>query len=127
MGNSMLVTETFPLNMEGRETRSFSWEKLLNSGAGTTLKNQSLTLEYSTNPAWYAVQALPYLMEFPYECAEQTFNRFYANAVATQIVNSAPGVRSVFEQWKNGDSSALLSNLQKNEELKTVLLRDCLL
>lgn len=124
MSNRMLVTETFPLNMEGRETRSFSWEKLLNSGAGTTLKNQSLTLEYSTNPAWYAVQALPYLMEFPYECAEQTFNRFYANALATQIVNSAPGIRAVLEQWKNGDSSALLSNLQKNEELKTVLLRE---
>ena len=25
-------------------------------------------------PAWYAVLALPYLMEFPHECAEQVFN-----------------------------------------------------
>ncbi|MDP4211456.1 MAG: alpha-2-macroglobulin family protein [Bacteroidota bacterium] len=124
MGNRMLVTETLPLNMAGRERKSFSWEKLLKSKTSSTLENQSLTLEYTTNPAWYAVQALPYLMEFPYECAEQIFNRFFANALAMQIVNSAPGIRAIFEKWRNVNSSALLSNLQKNEELKTVLLRE---
>ncbi len=81
-------------------------------------------MEYTTNPAWYAVQSLPYLMEFPYECAEQTFNRFYANALATQIVSGSPGIKAIFEQWKNMDTAALFSNLQKNEELKTVLLRE---
>jgi hypothetical protein len=55
-------------------------------------------------------------MEFPYECAEQTFSRFYANALATAIAILNPGSKGL-EQWKNVDSSALLSNLQKNEEL----------
>ena len=41
-----------------------------------------LTVEYTSNPAWYAVQALPYLMEYPYDCAEQTWNRYYANSLA---------------------------------------------
>lgn len=124
LSNRMLVTETIPLNLAGRNNLQVSWKKLLESGSGSTLKSQSLTLEFTTNPAWYAVQSLPYLMEFPYECAEQTFNRFYANALAAQIINSSPGIEAVFEKWKNLDSAALLSNLQKNQELKTVLLRE---
>jgi len=69
------------------------------------------------------VQALPYLMEYPYECAEQTFNRFYANTLASYIVNKNPKIKQVFEQWK-ADTSILKSNLQKNEELKQILLQE---
>ena len=63
-------------------------------------------------------------MEYPYECAEQTFNRYYANAIATKIVNSSPKIKAVFEKWKTADTAALMSNLQKNEELKSVLLEE---
>jgi hypothetical protein len=70
------------------------------------------------------VQALPYLMEYPYECAEQTWNRFYANALATMIANSSPRIKQVFETWKIKDTAALMSNLQKNQELKAVLLEE---
>ena len=63
-------------------------------------------------------------MEFPYECAEQSFNRFYANALATHIIQVTPGFRAVLEKWKNTDTAALMSNLQKNEELKSALLRE---
>ena len=108
----------------GKDEKHFLFEKLLKSGESTTLQNQSLTVEYTTNPAWYAVQSLPYLIEFPYECAEQTFNRFYANALASHIVQVSPAMQAIFEKWKNMDTSALLSNLQKNEELKSVLLRE---
>jgi uncharacterized protein YfaS (alpha-2-macroglobulin family) len=96
---------------------------LLQSGKGSsTLQNQRLTLEFTSQPAWYAIQALPYLMEYPYDCAEQTFNRLYANALATHIVNSAPKVKAVFDRWKNTD--ALVSNLSKNQELKSLLLEE---
>jgi hypothetical protein len=122
--NRMLVTETMPLNMRGTGTKNFKFDKLLNSGNSETLQNYSLTVEYTSNPAWYAVQALPYLMEYPYECAEQTWNRYYANSLATMISNSSPRIKQIFEQWKTKDTSALLSNLQKNEELKSVLLEE---
>ncbi len=122
--NRMLVTETMPLPMRGDGSKDFKFEKLINSGKSETLTNYGLTVEYTTNPAWYAVQALPYLMEYPYECAEQTFNRFYANALAQKIVNSSPRIKAIFEKWKTIDTSALLSNLSKNEELKSVLLQE---
>ncbi len=122
--NRMLVTETMPLPMQGTGTKNFSFQKLLNAGNSTTLQHHALTVEYTSNPAWYAIQALPYLMEYPYDCAEQTWNRYYANALASYIANSSPKIRQVFEKWKIKDTAALMSNLQKNQELKSVLLEE---
>jgi uncharacterized protein YfaS (alpha-2-macroglobulin family) len=122
--NRMLVTESLPINLRNQTTKTFQFDKLLNSGNSTTLSNHALTAEYTSNPAWYAVQALPYLMEYPHECAEQTFNRYYANVLATYISNSMPKIKTVFEKWKTVDTAALLSNLQKNEELKSALLQE---
>lgn len=122
--NRMLVTETMPLPMRGTGTKNFSFTKLLQSGNSESLQHHALTIEYTSNPAWYAVQALPYLMEYPYECAEQTWNRYYANSLATFIANSSPRIKQVFEKWKIRDTAALMSNLQKNQELKGVLLEE---
>ncbi len=122
--NRMLVTETLPLPINGRQTKDFRFEKLINSAASNTLKHQKLTLEYTSNPAWYAVQALPYMMEYPYECAEQVFSRYYANSLANFIANSNPKIRYVFDSWKNISPDALLSNLEKNQELKALLIEE---
>ncbi|MGQ7852736.1 alpha-2-macroglobulin family protein [Pedobacter sp. WC2501] len=125
LANAMLVTESMPINVRGNTTKTFDFEKLEKSGASKTLRNQGLTFEFTSNPVWYAVQALPYLMEYPYECAEQTFSRFYANSFATGIINSSPKIKTVFEQWKNtNNGEALLSNLEKNQELKSILLEE---
>ncbi|MDH7462274.1 alpha-2-macroglobulin family protein [Chitinophagaceae bacterium 26-R-25] len=124
VANSMLVTESMPLNLRNTNSKSFTFDKLLQSGKSETLQQHALTVEYTSNPAWYAVQSLPYLTDFPYECAEQTFNRYYANALAGMIANKAPKLKAIVEKWNTTDSSALLSNLQKNEELKSVLLEE---
>lgn len=123
--NRMLVTETLPLPIRGNQIKTFRFEKLINQSNGsTTLRNHKLTLEFTSNPAWYAVQALPYLMEYPYECAEQTFSRFYANSIASHIANSSPKIKAVFNSWKTTSPDALLSNLEKNQELKSLMLEE---
>ena len=119
--NRMLVTETLPMWVRSNQTKTFSLDKLKNN-TSTTLKNHKLTLEITSNPAWYAVQALPYLMEYPYECNEQTFSRYYSNALAQHITKSNPKIEAVFNQWKSTD--ALLSNLEKNQELKSLLIQE---
>ncbi|WP_184545459.1 alpha-2-macroglobulin family protein [Mucilaginibacter sp. FT3.2] len=121
--NSMLVTETMPMMVRPGQTKTFSFDKLINQGSNT-LNSKTLTLEYTQNPAWTAIQSLPYLMEFPYECSEQTFSRYYANSLATNILNHYPKIKQVFEQWKNTDSKALISNLEKDTELKSILLEE---
>ncbi|MEP1487645.1 MAG: MG2 domain-containing protein [Algibacter sp.] len=128
LSNRMLVTETLPMWIRSNQTKTFTLDKLKNTSTAlstdtsTTLKNHKLTLEMTSNPAWYAVQALPYLMEYPHECNEQTFSRYYANALASHIANSNPRIQDVFNQWRNTD--ALLSNLEKNQELKSILIQE---
>ncbi|HYC41046.1 MAG TPA: alpha-2-macroglobulin family protein [Chitinophagaceae bacterium] len=122
--NRILVTETLPLSLRGTTSKTYRFDKLLASGGSPTLQHHALTVEYTSNPAWLAVQALPYLMEFPYECAEQTWNRYYANSLASFIAGSSPRIKQIFERWKTLDTAALLSNLQKNQDLKSVLLEE---
>ncbi len=121
LSNRMLVTETLPMWLRSNQTKTFTLDKLKNTTSATR-KNHKLTLEVTSNPAWYAVQALPYLMEYPYECAEQTFSRYYANALASHIANSNPRIQEVFNQWASTD--ALLSNLEKNQELKSMIIQE---
>jgi len=125
MTNRMLVTESMPLPIRSKQTKVFTFDKFIaQNNHSTTLRNHKLTLEFTANPAWYAVQALPYLMEYPYECAEQTFSRYYANSIASHIANSSPKIKAVFDSWKSQSPDAFLSNLQKNQELKSLLLEE---
>jgi uncharacterized protein YfaS (alpha-2-macroglobulin family) len=119
--NNMLVTESIPIWVRENSTKEYTFENLKNNNS-TTLKNHQLTLEYTSNPSWIAIQSLPYLMEYEHECAEQTFARFYANALATEIISSNPKIATVFENWrKNGK---LNSKLEENEELKSIILAE---
>ncbi|HRF27241.1 MAG TPA: alpha-2-macroglobulin family protein, partial [Ferruginibacter sp.] len=123
LSNRMLVTESLPIQIKPGEKKLFEMEKLLNANS-PTLQHQSLTVTFTRNPSWLAVQSLPYLVEFPYECIEQEFNRFYANTLAESIADKIPAIQTVFEKWKNTDSAALMSNLLKNQELKSALLQE---
>ena len=120
LSRRILVTESLPLPIRNKGTKKFQFEKLLTANKSNTLEHQSLTVQVASNPAWYAVLALPYLMEYPHNCAEQQFNRLYANLLASHIANSDTKIRRVFDLWKGTD--ALDSPLEKNEELKNLLL-----
>lgn len=119
--NNMLVTESIPIWVRDNSTKTYTFENLKNNNS-TTLKNHLFTLEYTSNPTWLALQSLPYLMEYEHECAEQTFARFYANALASAIISSNPKISALFENWrKNGK---LNSKLEENEELKSIILAE---
>ena len=128
LSSRILVTESTPLPIRGPETKTFKFEKLQKSGESKTIEHKGLTVEMTSNPAWYAIQALPYLIEFPHECSEQTFNRIYANKLAQHIANSNPKIRRVFDIWLKDElynkGTALMSNLEKNEHLKSVTLME---
>ncbi|MGB4850655.1 MAG: alpha-2-macroglobulin family protein [Saprospiraceae bacterium] len=121
--NRILVTETLPLPIKAKETRTFVF-KSMQANSSSTLTNHQFVVEMTTSPAWYAVQALPYLMEYPHECAEQIFSRLYANSLGAQIVTKYPAIKRVFDGWKNTNDDALLSNLEKNQELKSAMLEE---
>ncbi len=122
LSSRIFLTESFPLYVRGPQTKRFTFDRLKEMDKSKTLEPYKFTLQMASNPSWYVIQALPYLIEFPYECSEQIFNRFYANSLAKYIANSNPRIREIFNQWRETD--ALKSNLEKNEDLKSVLLAE---
>jgi hypothetical protein len=136
LSRRQLVTESITLPIRDAGTRTFRFDKLADSAlqpfslsalsspalSSSAFSHESLTVQMTSNPAWYAVLALPNLMEFPHECSEQLFNRHYANALAAHIASSDPKIARVFEQWRN--TPALDSPLLKNDDLKSVLIEE---
>jgi uncharacterized protein YfaS (alpha-2-macroglobulin family) len=118
----VLVTESLPLPIRGPATKKFEFTRLLKSGDSKSLSSQSLTVQMASNPSWYAIMALPYLMEYPYDCSEQIFNRLYANSLARHIAQSDRKIRRVFDQWKG--TPALDSPMEKNQDLKAIVLEE---
>ena len=86
---------------------------MLASNDSPTLQHVGYTFEATTNPAWMALKALPYLMEYPYDCTEQLANRFFANQLAYATVSTRPVLQEVFKKWQ-ADSMALRSELERN-------------
>jgi uncharacterized protein YfaS (alpha-2-macroglobulin family) len=124
LSRRVLVTESLPLPLRGPGVKGFDFKRLRDSAKSDSLRNKSLTVQMVSNPSWYAVMALPYLMEFPYECTEQTFNRLYANALARHIAAGDPRIRRVFDVWKTAGGDTLDSPLEKNQDLKAVMLEE---
>ena len=121
LSNRVFITESKVLSIKANAEKMFTLESLKNSNS-TTLKNHKLTLEFTSNPAWYAIQSLPYLMEYEHECSEQLFSRYYANALAENIANSSPKIKAIFDEWR--EKRTPKSKLSSNEELKAVLLEE---
>ncbi|MBL9151973.1 MAG: hypothetical protein JNK37_05800 [Verrucomicrobiales bacterium] len=124
LSRRILLTESITLPIRDAGEKTFTLPKLLDSAGSGTLQHRSLTAQVVSQPAWYAVQSLPYLMEYPHECAEQVFNRLYANALARHIANSNPKIRRVFDLWREAQPEALDSPLLKNDDLKSVLVEE---
>ncbi len=122
LSRRIFVTESLPLPIRGARTKKFDFAKLAGSGKSDTIKHERFTVQMVSNPTWYAVMALPYLMETPFESTEATFNRLYANSLARHIAKSDARIRGVFDQWR--DTPALDSPLEKNQDLKAVMLEE---
>ncbi|OWP74884.1 alpha-2-macroglobulin family protein [Flavobacterium oreochromis] len=121
LSNKILVTESLPIWVRENSKKEFVFENLKNN-TSKTLKHQSFTFEYTSNPTWLAIQSLPYLMEYEHECAEQTFSRLYANTIASKIIEGQPKIAEVFEKWRNEPNKK--SKIEMNEELKSIVLRE---
>lgn len=122
LSRQVLVRESLPLSLRGEGTKKLAFQRLLDSAKSPSLRHQSLTVQMVSNPSWYAVLALPYLMEFPHECSEQVFSRFYANRLAAHLATSNPKIKRVFDLWTK--TKAPESPLAQNPELKALMLEE---
>lgn len=125
LSNKEHLVETLPMPVRGEETRTFSLDSLFNHHSKTAT-DRKLTIEFTGNPAWYAIQALPSLSLPENNNAISWATAYYANTLASYIMNSQPRIKAVFDSWKlqGGTKETFLSNLQKNQEVKNILLSE---
>lgn len=125
LSNRMLVTESMTVDMNKAGESTFTFDKFKDNKS-TSLSNYRLTFEYTDNPAWYAIQALPTMSNPTNENAINWFASYYVNSLGASIIKQYPRVAAMIDAWKKqgGSKDTFVSKLQKDEELKTVLLQE---
>jgi len=122
--NRMLVTESCPFVVPAGSDTAITFRRY-RTHSTPTMQPLSYTVEATTNPAWLAIRALPYLMRYPYDCNEQTFSKLFAAATVQHALTQNPGLREVFDGWLNDTvNNALTSPLLKNESLQSILMEE---
>jgi hypothetical protein len=122
--NRMLVTESCPFVVPAGSDTAITFRRY-RTHSTHTMQPLSYTVEATTNPAWLAIRALPYLMRYPYDCNEQTFSKLFAAATVQHALTQNPGLREVFAQWLSDTvNNALTSPLLKNESLQSILMEE---
>ncbi len=119
--NRMLVTDAVPIFVKEGQTKTFVLENLKNSNS-QTISNVSNTLELTTNPIWEIMFALPSLKDDQNLSADVQFNKWFADVLASEIFKANPRMKTVFDEYQS--KGLLTSNLEKNQELKQLLLEE---
>ena len=120
--DKVLVTESFPFYVRDEKDVHLNLDKI-NRLADQTDTHQ-LSLEFSANPIWYAIQALPSLSEPLGENAVDNYIAWYVSTLAAKIIAENPKIQTVFEQIQMTDADAWQSALLKNQELKNILIEE---
>lgn len=117
--DKILVTSAQPIYSATEGTHTFTLKP-----ESTERQNYRLTLELTANPIWYAVMAIPPLLEPQGENVTDIAGAFYVNTLASHIARANPHIAGTIQAWaeKQGNSTTLLSKLEQNNELKNILL-----
>ena len=94
----------------------------------TDASHGKFTLEYTNHPAWLMIQALPTVGNPVDDNAISQAASYYANSIGHYILQQNPQARMAFQLWKqeanNSQLSTLNSQLEKNQELKDLVLSE---
>lgn len=119
------VMNTVPFTLTGKGEKKINVDELFPKGSS----DRKLTVEYTANPTWLMIQALPYMAETNQQNAISLAAAYYANVLGRHIMTQAPVIKSVVNLWKqeaadsqNGKENSMMSALEKNQELKQLVL-----
>ena len=122
LSSEIFMTQTLPITVKAETEKTFDFEAIANPDSHE--RDYSLTLNFSTNPVWYAVQALPYLANVKADRAETAFYVFYANTLSSYIADHIPNLLAYIKKWQIETPDALLSQLEKDQDLKAIMLQE---
>lgn len=113
-----LITQTLPIytNQTGKHT--FTLKR-----PNSTITPYRLTFELTENPIWYAVLAIPSIQQPQNENITDLSGAYYVNSITQRIIQANPHIAEVIRNWHlSADDPTLLSKLEQNQELKSILL-----
>lgn len=119
-------SRAFIINETGRTSIDIS-DMMPETGGSDAPSDVTLTVEYTDNPMWLMLQALPFVADMTDKNAVNVAGAYYTNRLGKYIVDNNKSLKTVFEQWKreaDDENSSLSSNLNKNQDLKTVVLNE---
>ena len=116
------VTSTLPFYQHQPGTKTFDVKKLFPADS----RNRKLTVEYTANPSWLVLQAMPILANPYNKDAASLAAAIYANVIGQKVLTSSPAIAKTIALWKQeeGSETSLTSSLAKDSELKTLLLNE---
>jgi|GEM_PF-3172389 len=121
-----LLTESLPFMWKDKGTHEESLDSLF-SGRKSVNGKYAMTVQYSANPVWYAVQALPSLTNADSHTSFGAMLGYYSSSLARHIANSNPKIKSVVDVWKQDKTGkSLVSALKMNADLKEIPLEESL-
>ena len=125
LSDRMVLTQSLPIYVRGGQTKEYTFENLVNNKSNTR-SSRFLKLEFAKDPIWYAVQALPSVAMVEHENAVSYSAAHFASLMSEHIAKSNPKIFNVINMWKSQgmDKQTLLSNLEKNQDVKNVLLNE---
>lgn len=118
--NQVMITESIPFYLMDENEKDIRLPR-------QALENPyRVTFELASNPIWYAVQALSTLDVTDHEDLVSLLAVYFSNTLSQYIAHSNPKLQQVIQKWRaeGRDSQTLLSNLEKNSELKSILVEE---
>lgn len=118
------VTESVEIRADSIGTFTTDLSSLFNHN-NPTATNRRLTVEYTAHPIWYALQALPSLIEPQHDDVVSLGTALQAQALSTYIANNTPRLKTLVEIWQREAAQgnpSLASRLSEDEELKQIIM-----
>ena len=118
------VTESVPLSLVGTGIKTTDISSLFNGDASHTSHNR-LTVEYTGNPAWLAVEALPSMARPVNESAYSMAMAYYALSLAEMEAHADPAIEQLAKAWRDaGGVDSVFLLLERNSDLKQIVLNE---
>ncbi len=89
LSKRVLLNSVLPIYIEPKESKSFIIKP-----------KGKLTIETTTNPAWYAILSMPYIINYPENSTEELFNKYFIYSIALKLLKSSPQIEDILNELK---------------------------
>ena len=116
LSTEVYLTQTYALTAKAHTVKEYDFD-IDHEGE----RNHKITLHFNENPLWTAIHAMPYVAEGDEKYSITAFYRYFVNSMAKHIMDSHPEIAEELENTYKNDT---LSELQKYEDLKAIILQE---